>query len=59
MTQNQIAYQQLQETRRHNEANEAMDRSKQAVNIANAAMNPIMSVIGKSIPLASILLGGK
>lgn len=60
MTQNQIAYQQLQETKRHNEANEAMDRSKQAVNIANAAMNPILSLIGSGMPLARVLLkGGK
>lgn len=50
MTQNQIAYQQLQETRRHNEATEAMDRSKQAVNIANAAINPIFKAVEHAIP---------
>lgn len=56
MTQNQIAYQQLQETKRHNEANEAMDRSRQAVNIANAAMNPILSLIGSAFPLGKALI---
>lgn len=59
MTQNQIAYQQLQETKRHNEANEAMDRSKQAVNIANAAINPIVKSIQSFLPWAKFLEGGK
>lgn len=59
MTQNQIAYQQLQETKRHNENTEAMDRSRQAVNIAKTAMDPILSVIGNAIPFSKLLLGGK
>lgn len=50
MTQNQIAYQQLQETRRHNEATEAMDRSRQASNIASVALSPIFKAVETALP---------
>lgn len=51
MTQNQIAYQQLQETKRHNQVNEGVD-------IAKAALSPITTLIGTAIPRAKYVLGG-
>lgn len=60
MTQNQIAFQQLNEAKRHNQEMEALGKSQQAVNISNAAMNPITKVISSAIPLAKYLIrGGK
>lgn len=58
MTQNQIAYQQLQETKRHNEATEAIDKSRQATNIANVALSPVFKAIESALPWARYLRGG-
>lgn len=51
MTQNQIAYQQLQETQRHNKVDEAS-------NIARAALSPITSLIGAVVPGGKYIIGG-
>lgn len=51
MTQNQIAFQQLQETKRHNQVNEGVD-------IARAALSPITSLIGAAIPNGKYVIGG-
>lgn len=58
MTQNQIAYQQLQETKRHNEATEAMDRSRNASNIASTAIDPVIQAIKTALPWSKFILGG-
>lgn len=52
MTQNQIAYQQLQETQRHNRVDEA-------AGIARTALTPITSLIGHAIPGGKYIIGGK
>lgn len=59
MTQNQIAFQQLQETRRHNEATEAIDKSRQATNIAGVALSPVFKAIETALPWAKFLRGGQ
>lgn len=51
MTQNQIAYQNLQEMKRHNRVSEGVD-------IARAALGPISSAIGSAIPGGKYLIGG-
>lgn len=52
MTQNQIAYQQLQEAQRHNKVDEAY-------NIARTALAPITSLISAVVPGGKYILGGK
>lgn len=52
MTQNQIAYQQLQETQRHNKVDEAN-------NIARTALSPITALIGSAIPSGKYIIGGQ
>lgn len=52
MTQNQIAYQQLQETQRHNKVNEDIDRTR-------AILSPISSLIGSVIPSGKYIIGGR
>lgn len=51
MTQNQIAYQNLQEMKRHNQVSEGVD-------IARAVLGPISSAIGSAIPSGKYLIGG-
>lgn len=55
MTQNQIAYQQLLETKRHNLEQENIGKMQQGSNIATVAMNPISRPISTGI---STLLKG-
>lgn len=51
MTQNQIAFQQLQETQRHNKVDEAQ-------NIARAVLSPITALISSAIPGGKYIIGG-
>lgn len=51
MTQNQIAYQNLQEAKRHNRVSEGVD-------IARAVLGPVSTAIGSAIPGGKYIIGG-